>query len=649
MAVTSGFFNSLNGDRRYSAEQFSSIIDNLITNGVFSNVGTAFAVSADSGNNVIVGIGRAWFDSVWIYNDVILPIALPDPEVLLNRIDAIVIEINKNEAVRAGTIKVLEGAPLSSPARPTLTKTGGVFQYPLAYIYRKAGATAVTQSDITNMIGTSDCPFVTGILAVQSIDNIVAQWQSEFDIWFDNLNTSLSGDVAANLASQILDIYSKFDDLAEEKSVYTDITDSSGGFLLDNTGNRIQGRTVLSESEGGGAPVVVDETDSFRIGDILMTTRTDLGSKWLLCNGDPISEVLYPELYERINPLPENSYEQVTIPDIGSETIQEFKFLNSHYILLTNASLYYTSDLSSGWTKSNLTIDEDFRCIEYGNGYWVLMTRDGNPTAYNFYWSTELNGTFTVNDDLRLTTSASVSSLVFGNGNFCYLYDNAGVYLYYVRFSDPATSDKNSGSIMSGKTDINISDFGFYDGYFCFSSSGTSSWGTYSQYETHAGLSRDASSGSWNYVLMSQTTLTYPTIRGASVVSNEKFYASQAIESSSPPVPNPYIYSYEILGDQDDFLGDQVSVGCPANYYSILTKAGDYVIAKSTNDNILLYTRDPSNVNYWTSFSVPVANPTGFIFDGESFFIYDDDVVYKSWKSIPTIAVNGAYAYIKGK
>ena len=44
MSVTSGFFNSLNGDRRYNAEQMSSIFDGIINDGIFANIGTAFGV-----------------------------------------------------------------------------------------------------------------------------------------------------------------------------------------------------------------------------------------------------------------------------------------------------------------------------------------------------------------------------------------------------------------------------------------------------------------------------------------------------------------------------------------------------------------------------------------------------------------------------
>lgn len=297
MSVTSGFFNSLNGDRKYNAEQMSAIFDGIINDGVLATVGTAFMVTADSGLTVHVGVGRAWFNSTWLYNDTILPITLEDSELVLGRIDAVVIEIDRSDAVRSGSIKVVKGTPSSSPQNPTMINTNYVHQYPLAYIQRDAGSTAITQSDITNMIGTSSCPYVTGILQVVSIDNIVAQWQaqwlewytaeteqgeadveamiaqwnawftsqttgseaqinqwmlqmaSDFNEWFNDLQIILDGDVATELASQILDIQSTLDTLAKENCIYVPLEDSSGDVIEDNLGNEIEGKTVL----GGGA------------------------------------------------------------------------------------------------------------------------------------------------------------------------------------------------------------------------------------------------------------------------------------------------------------------------------------------------------------------------------------------------------------
>lgn len=121
MSVSSGFFNSLNGDRKYNAAQMSAIFDGLIIDGVFASIGTAFAVKAAGGLTVNVGIGKAWFDHTWTVNDSILPMTAPEAEVLLDRIDAVVLEVNGMESVRENTIKFVKGNPSSAPSRPTLT------------------------------------------------------------------------------------------------------------------------------------------------------------------------------------------------------------------------------------------------------------------------------------------------------------------------------------------------------------------------------------------------------------------------------------------------------------------------------------------------------------------------------------------------
>lgn len=270
MSVTSGFFNSLNGDRRYNAEQMSSIFDGIINDGIFANIGTAFGVRADVGNAITIGSGRAWFNSTWLLNDAVLPITADASEVLLDRYDAVVIEIDHSDSVRAGSIKIVKGTPSSSPQRPTMVSTMDVHQYPLAYIYRKAGASGIVQADITSMIGTGSCPYITGILQVLGIDNIVAQWQDqwaqwfasqtqegnnqmtqwmgdkqlEFNTWFGNLQTILDGDTASNLAQQILELQQKFGTLAKEYCIYQSLDASDGNAIEDSYGTTMEGKIV---------------------------------------------------------------------------------------------------------------------------------------------------------------------------------------------------------------------------------------------------------------------------------------------------------------------------------------------------------------------------------------------------------------------
>lgn len=185
MSVTYGFYNSKDGDRRYDAIQMSSIFDGIIQDGVLQHIGTALVVKASEGMIVNVGIGRAWFNHTWTLNDALLPIIVPQSEVLLNRYDAIVLEVDSRESSRANSIKIIKGTPASSPSKPTMIKTNEQWQYPLAYIYVAAGVTSIRQANITNCVGTSACPYVTAPLEKMSIDDLVAQWQDQWSEFYE--------------------------------------------------------------------------------------------------------------------------------------------------------------------------------------------------------------------------------------------------------------------------------------------------------------------------------------------------------------------------------------------------------------------------------------------------------------------------------
>lgn len=186
MALTYGFYNSLNGDRKYSAKQFGAIFDGIIRDGVYSSIGGRMVVNASgTGFQVNIQTGRAWFNHTWTLNDTVYALTLPNPEPLLNKYVAVVLEVNEEQGQRRNSFKYVAGTPASSPSYPTLTNTSTIHQYPLAYCLVKAGATKITQSEIRNMVGTSSCPYVTGVITSFNIDELIAQWQSQ---WNDQLN-----------------------------------------------------------------------------------------------------------------------------------------------------------------------------------------------------------------------------------------------------------------------------------------------------------------------------------------------------------------------------------------------------------------------------------------------------------------------------
>lgn len=205
MAFSFGFYNSFNHDRRYNSIQISMIFDGIITDGIYATLGEAMVVKATEEDNVVVvGPGRGWFDHTWNYNDADLPVNAPISDVLLKRIDALVIDINANENFRDNKIMWVQGTPSSNPVRPTMINTLEHHQYPLCYVDRKPNVEKILQSDITNMVGSSECPFVTGILETINIDQLLLQWKdqwAQFVITYENSATEWMDDQKADFAS----------------------------------------------------------------------------------------------------------------------------------------------------------------------------------------------------------------------------------------------------------------------------------------------------------------------------------------------------------------------------------------------------------------------------------------------------------------
>lgn len=164
MAVTSGFFNSVDGDRKYRAEDFAAIFDGIVEDGIYKGVGTNFAATATGGLNVSVGVGRAWFNRTWTYNDAPYPLGFAASHPSQPRIDSIVLEVDTSDAVRRNRIFVLEGTAAGSPTPPSMLHTETINQYPLHNVLRPANSTVITQGNITPLIGTPQAPYAVNRL-----------------------------------------------------------------------------------------------------------------------------------------------------------------------------------------------------------------------------------------------------------------------------------------------------------------------------------------------------------------------------------------------------------------------------------------------------------------------------------------------------
>lgn len=187
MAITYGYFNSINGDRKYNADQMSNYFQGLVSDGVYETVGNKLQVLALSGMEVGVQTGRALLDCKWLNNDAVHNITINAAHVLLNRYTAIVMKLDKS----ARTIDIIakDGENASNPIKPTMINTTSVIEYCLAYIYVKAGTTTISQSDITDMRGSSLCPWVTGVVKQVDTSQLFLQYQTAYEEYAADMRT----------------------------------------------------------------------------------------------------------------------------------------------------------------------------------------------------------------------------------------------------------------------------------------------------------------------------------------------------------------------------------------------------------------------------------------------------------------------------
>ena len=188
-----GFYNYDANDtdpKEYDAEDVGMIFDGIITDGIYENYKNGMVVKASTDPYcVIIRSGRAWFDHTWSYidTDTILDMSGSDYSIVApyKRIDAIVLDVDTVN--RVNKIDIVKGTEVSSgtPVKPTLINEAGHVQHGLAFITREGGVSIITQDKIEDARGHAayNSAFVTGVLSQMTIDDIVAQWDTEFNSW----------------------------------------------------------------------------------------------------------------------------------------------------------------------------------------------------------------------------------------------------------------------------------------------------------------------------------------------------------------------------------------------------------------------------------------------------------------------------------
>lgn len=216
MAVNSGLFNSVNGDRKYNAFWFAQYFASFIGNGVFPNPSTGLQVVEGTNMQTVVKAGKGWINGYYIVNDADYILQHDIADGVLKRIDRVVIRLNF--FTRTIDIAVKKGTVASSPVAPTLQRDTDYHELALADVFIANGATQIKQANITDLrLNSSLCGIVHGVVDQVDTTTIFNQYnswfgdftvekQTDFKTWIDTLKDILAGDVAANLANRITNL-----------------------------------------------------------------------------------------------------------------------------------------------------------------------------------------------------------------------------------------------------------------------------------------------------------------------------------------------------------------------------------------------------------------------------------------------------------
>lgn len=187
--MKSGFFDSMDGDRKYNAAYWAWYFAQFIGNGVYANPATCLQVRATAGLTVQLQPGACFINGYAASSDGTDFIAL-DHGGSQARIDRIVIRLDF--AKRDVYPMLIKGTAAASPSPPDIVRDGSVYDLGIATITVPANATAITQANIEDTRPYSEiCGFVAGIIKQIDTTDLFAQYKEE---WNNFINDFIADD-----------------------------------------------------------------------------------------------------------------------------------------------------------------------------------------------------------------------------------------------------------------------------------------------------------------------------------------------------------------------------------------------------------------------------------------------------------------------
>lgn len=194
--IRSGFYDAVENDRLYSADEMNMPYKRLVADGVYATPegtpSTDLQVMASTGMTVVVKAGNAIIGGKWVESAADIGIVVPSNTDISARIDSVIAQVNKKPSGRTGNIVYRTGTPAANPVPPNINTESGIVELRLANIVVAPGAVEITDSVITDCRGSSDCPWVTALIQQVDTSTLYQQWQAAYQEYYDATTDSIA-------------------------------------------------------------------------------------------------------------------------------------------------------------------------------------------------------------------------------------------------------------------------------------------------------------------------------------------------------------------------------------------------------------------------------------------------------------------------
>lgn len=233
-----GFFNSIEGDRVYGAEDFSTFYEGLLSDGVIRGVASEMKVTPGEGMSVMVGTGKAVVGGKWLKNTEPYQLELAGTDSYYNRIDLVVARVDYQERIVDLAVKM--GTPAIAPVTPTLQDTENIKEILLARILVQKNATTIDEERIL------DCRTYASI---QNIKNEAVRYLSNRAFFMATANDT----IGMQFYQQTGQVY--VETISINGSRIVNVSLHAEGIKVPKAGDGYAGVKILMPPDLGNIPV----------------------------------------------------------------------------------------------------------------------------------------------------------------------------------------------------------------------------------------------------------------------------------------------------------------------------------------------------------------------------------------------------------